>query len=131
MKFTQTAIDGMWLIDLNPIGDERGFFARTYCEKEFAEHGIDISWVQGNMSFSADAGIVRGLHLQVEPAPEAKLVRCVKGAVFDVVVDTRKDSPSYMKHLGIELNDSNRTACLLYTSPSPRDATLSRMPSSA
>lgn len=100
----------MWLVDLSPIGDERGFFARTYCEQEFSAHGIETRWVQGNMSFSADAGIVRGLHFQVNPAPEAKLVRCVRGAMFDVVVDVRRDSPSYMKHVGVELTDENRTA---------------------
>lgn len=110
MKFTETAIEGMWLIDLSPIGDERGFFARTYCEQEFSERGIETRWVQGNMSFSADAGIVRGLHLQVAPAPEAKLVRCVRGALFDVVVDVRRDSPSYLKHVCVELTDDNRTA---------------------
>lgn len=110
MKFTQTSLHDVWLIDLEPIGDERGFFARTYCDEEFREQGIDVSWVQGNMSFSADAGTLRGLHFQLDPAPEAKLVRCVKGAIFDVVVDTRPDSPTYLEHVGIELSERNRSA---------------------
>ena len=110
MIFRKTAIADMWLIDLKHIGDDRGFFARTYCEEEFRKHGLCTGFVQGNMSYSSEAGVLRGLHLQVDPAPEAKLVRCVKGAIFDVVVDTRADSPTYLKHVGVELDDRNRTA---------------------
>ncbi len=110
MKFTKTAVADMWVIDLEPIGDDRGFFARTFCESEFRDHGLQTDFVQSNMSYSAIAGVVRGLHLQVEPALEAKLIRCVKGAIFDVVVDTRRDSPTYLEHVSVALNDRNRTA---------------------
>jgi len=110
LKFTETNVAGAWQIDLSPIGDERGFFARTWCVDEFHEHGINTNWVQANMSYSEHAGTLRGLHLQTDPAPEAKLVRCVKGALFDVIVDLRPESPTFLKHVGIELTAENRRA---------------------
>src|SRR5881409_2019018 len=95
MIFRETPIAGAYLIELEPIGDERGSFARTFAVDEFAAHGLETRVVQCNMSVSARAGTVRGMHYQVPPHAEAKLVRCARGSIFDVVVDLRPDSPTY------------------------------------
>lgn len=109
MLFTETRIPGAMVIDLQPHADERGFFARFFCADEFAEHGLRTDIVQGNVSFNAHRGTVRGFHYQVAPATEAKLLRCVRGAVHAVVVDMRTASPTYLRHIAIELTaDSHR-----------------------
>ena len=109
MKFTETDITGTYFIDLEPRGDERGFFARMFCQKEFEQRELETTFVQGNMSFSAKAGTLRGLHYQTSPNAEAKLVRCVQGALYDVVLDLRQNSPSYGKHQAFELTAKNRS----------------------
>lgn len=108
--FSETELDGAWTVDVEPIGDERGFFARWYCRSEFAERGLDPMDAQGNMSYSASQGTLRGLHLQLPPAAEAKLVRCTKGSIFDVIVDCRRGSSTRWKWLGVELSAENRRA---------------------
>lgn len=108
MNFTETGIEGLYIVELNKIGDERGFFARTWCEKEFSDKNLTSRMLQANTSYSKDKGTLRGLHYQVSPHHEAKLMRCIKGAIFDVAVDLRPDSKTYKKWFGIELTESNR-----------------------
>jgi len=107
MIFEETAIGGCFVITPEPRGDERGRFARTMCRDEFARHGLSTDFVQQNMSATAQAGTVRGLHFQRPPHSEAKLIRCVRGAVFDVVVDLRNGSATYFTVVGVELSDTN------------------------
>lgn len=97
MHFTETKVLGAWVIDPNPHADERGRFMRTWCAREFAEQGLNFVSVQANMGFSVRKGTVRGMHFQQAPALEAKLVRCTRGAIFDVALDLRPESPSYGK----------------------------------
>ena len=108
MNFIETEIKDLFVVELNKIGDERGFFARTWCEKEFANKNLTSKMLQANTSYSKDQGTLRGLHYQVSPHEEAKLMRCIKGAIFDVAVDLRPDSKTYKKWFGIELTESNR-----------------------
>lgn len=110
MILVETQLAGAWTIDVEAIGDERGFFARWYCRDEFAEHGLSAMDAQGNMSFNPTAGTVRGLHLQRPPAVEAKLLRCSRGAIFDVIVDCRRGSATQWQWLGVELTAENRRA---------------------
>ncbi len=110
MIFTPTALDGVFIVDLEPRGDDRGFFARFYCEDEFAEHGLTLPNVQGNVSFTAQAGTVRGIHWQDGDDAEAKFFRCISGAIFDVAVDVRPESSTYLQHVGVELSAENRRA---------------------
>ena len=107
MRFTETDLRGAWVIDPNPHKDDRGRFMRAWCAREFAEHGLDFVPVQANMGFSFRKGTVRGMHFQEEHALEAKLVRCTKGAIFDVVLDLRPQSPSYGEWYGAELSAEN------------------------
>lgn len=104
MKFTPTAIEGAWLVDLEPRVDERGSFARAFCLHELAAQGLELQVVQCNLARTARAGVVRGLHYQVPPAEEKKLVRCVAGAIFDVLVDMRPDSRTYRAVVGAQLD---------------------------
>jgi dTDP-4-dehydrorhamnose 3,5-epimerase len=110
VRFTQTPLRGAYLIDLEPHPDERGFFARTFCAREFEEHGLSPVVVQANMSFNRRKGTLRGMHYQLPPAAEAKLVRCTRGAIHDVIVDLRPDSPTHLQGFGVELSADNRTA---------------------
>src|SRR4249920_1821771 len=107
MHFTETRVTGAWIIDPSPYHDERGRFMRAWCAREFEDQGISFLPVQANMQFSPRKGTVRGLHLQVAPALEAKLVRCTRGAIFDVVVDLRPESPTYRVWYGSCLNSEN------------------------
>jgi dTDP-4-dehydrorhamnose 3,5-epimerase len=107
MRFTQTGLIGSWVIDPDPREDDRGRFLRAWCVKEFAEHGLNFSPVQANMGFSVRKGTLRGMHFQEVPALEAKLVRCTRGAIFDVALDLRPDSPSYGTWFGAELSAEN------------------------
>jgi dTDP-4-dehydrorhamnose 3,5-epimerase len=107
MQFNETGITGAWVIDPAFHEDDRGRFFRAWCSREFEESGISFMPVQANMGFSLRKGTVRGMHFQAEPAPEAKLVRCTKGSIFDVLVDLRPNSPSYCKWFGVELNAEN------------------------
>jgi len=108
MIFQETELKGLFLIDLEKKGDDRGFFARAFCEKEFAAHGLVTRFVQVNNSLSAIKGTLRGLHYQLAPKAETKLIRCVRGALYDVVLDLRKDSPTFGRHFGAELSAENR-----------------------
>jgi dTDP-4-dehydrorhamnose 3,5-epimerase len=110
MIFTETELPGAFVIDLDARRDERGFFARTFCQQEFEAHGLEPVVAQCNLSYNHAAGTLRGMHLQVEPAPEAKLVRCTAGAIYDVIVDLRPGSPTRLRHVGVELTARNRRA---------------------
>lgn len=107
MRFTETDLCGAWVIDPNPHKDDRGWFMRAWCAREFAEHDLNFVPVQANMGFSFRKGTVRGMHFQEEQALEAKLIRCTKGAIFDVVLDLRPKSPSYGEWYGAELSAEN------------------------
>jgi dTDP-4-dehydrorhamnose 3,5-epimerase len=108
--FTPTELNGAYVIDLERRGDARGFFARAFCADEFARHGLATTFVQMNISFTAEEGTIRGLHYQIGDAAETKVVRCTRGAVYDVIVDLRPDSPTFGKHIGVELTAENRRA---------------------
>lgn len=107
MRFTQTFVAGVWVIDPSPLEDDRGRFFRAWCSREFAEQGISFLPVQANMGFSVRKATVRGMHFQEAPALEAKLVRCTRGSMFDVALDLRPDSPTYRKWFGSELSAEN------------------------
>jgi dTDP-4-dehydrorhamnose 3,5-epimerase len=108
MIFTETALPGAFIIDLEPRQDERGFFARSFCQREFAAHGLKTVIVQSNISFNHRGGSIRGLHFQYPPAAETKVVRCTRGAMLDVIVDLRPESPTYLRHAAVELTADNR-----------------------
>jgi dTDP-4-dehydrorhamnose 3,5-epimerase len=108
MIFHPTPLQGAYLIELEKRGDDRGFFARFFCEREFGQKGLEQRFVQVNNSLSEKRGTLRGLHYQLPPAAEVKVVRAVKGALWDVIVDLRPDSPTFRKWFGAELNDENR-----------------------
>ena len=109
MIFTETALKGAFVIDLEPRGDDRGFFARAFCQREFEARGLKPLVAQANLSFNYRKGTVRGLHFQFPPAAETKFVRCTRGAILDVIVDLRPESPTYLQHVGVELTAENRT----------------------
>ena len=109
MQFQPTTLDGAWLIQLQPACDSRGFFARTFCVEEFAAHGLETNYPQHSISFSAHKGTLRGMHYQREPHSEVKLVRCIKGAIWDVIIDIRPNSPTYRRWQAFELSESNGT----------------------
>jgi dTDP-4-dehydrorhamnose 3,5-epimerase len=108
VKFSAARLPGVRVIDLEPRTDERGFFARTYCDQEFAAQGLNTRWPQANTSFNKSRGLLRGMHFQADPKPEIKVVRCTAGAIFDVVVDVRRDSPTFGEWEGFELTATNR-----------------------
>jgi dTDP-4-dehydrorhamnose 3,5-epimerase len=110
VKFHETEIPGAFVIDLERREDERGFFARAWCVDEFAAHGLSTRLVQASLSFNKSAGILRGMHFQRAPHEEAKLIRCTRGAVYDVIVDLRRDSPAYKQWTAVELTGENRRA---------------------
>ncbi|HYM53885.1 MAG TPA: dTDP-4-dehydrorhamnose 3,5-epimerase [Solirubrobacteraceae bacterium] len=110
MRFLETPLPGTWVVELDLLGDQRGWFARTFDAQEFQARGLDPAVVQCNASFNARRGTVRGLHYQAEPHGESKLVRCVRGAVFDVAVDLRPDSPTFCRWHGVELSEENNRA---------------------
>jgi len=109
VRFTELSVHGAFRVDLERRGDARGFFARMFCAEEFAQHGLATGWVHVNTSYSRETGTLRGLHFQRPPRAEAKLVRCIRGAIFDVVVDLRAGSPTFGHHAAIELDDDNRS----------------------
>lgn len=110
MIFKQTPLAGAFVIDIEQRTDSRGFFARSFCMREFEEHGLKPAVAQCNMSFNHKAGVLRGMHYQVAPSTEAKLIRCTRGAIYDVIIDMRPSSPTWLQHFGIELSSDNRTA---------------------
>src|SRR5215211_3600749 len=105
MQFYTTTLEGAWLIHLEHRRDSRGFFARTFCVQEFATRGLETSYPQHSISFSAHRGTVRGMHYQREPHSEVKLVRCLKGSIWDVIIDIRPNSPTYRRWQGFDLAD--------------------------
>lgn len=107
MRFIETPLPGTWVIESEQLGDERGWFARTFDAWEFERHGLNPAVVQCNASFNARRGTLRGMHYQAEPHGESKLVRCVRGAIFDVAIDLRPDSDTYCSWHGVELSDEN------------------------
>lgn len=107
MKFNKTAILGAYIIELEKIGDERGFFARAWCQKEFREHDLVTQFVQCNLSFNKRDNTLRGMHYQSAPLEEVKLVRCTRGAIFDVIIDLRPESSTFLKWIGVELTSDN------------------------
>src|SRR2546423_13104039 len=110
MIFSRTALTGAYIIELQPRSDVRGFFARTWCQREFEEHGLETKLAQCSMSYNARRGTLRGMHWRTPPREEAKLVRCTAGAIYDVIIDLRPESPTYLQHLGIELSQGDRRA---------------------
>jgi dTDP-4-dehydrorhamnose 3,5-epimerase len=110
MIFTETELQGAFVVDLEERADDRGFFARTWDENEFRDHGLNPRLVQCNLSFNHAAGTLRGMHFQNAPHAEAKLVRCTRGAVYDAIVDIRPGSPTFTRWIGVELTEENRRA---------------------
>ena len=107
MIFLQTELMGACIVELEKLEDERGYFARSWCQREFEAQGLDTRLVQCNISMNRKSGTLRGMHFQVPPFAEAKLVRCTRGALFDVIIDLRPDSPSFLKWIGVELTVDN------------------------
>jgi dTDP-4-dehydrorhamnose 3,5-epimerase len=115
MIFTETRLQGAYLIEPELRQDERGFFARTWCQNEFAIKSLPTQWVQCNISFNRQRGTLRGLHFQTAPYEEAKLVRCTMGGIYDVIVDLRVDSPTFGQWLAVELTAQNRLMLFIPT----------------
>lgn len=109
MIFRETPLSGAYVIDVERLEDERGFFARTWCEREYQAHGLNPRLVQCSISFNAKKGTLRGMHYQLPPFAEAKVVRCTRGAIFDVIIDLRRESPTFREHFGITLTPESRT----------------------
>jgi dTDP-4-dehydrorhamnose 3,5-epimerase len=108
MIFKDTKLKGSYIIEIDPIGDERGFFARSFCAKEFEKYGLNIRIVQCNISYNEKKGTLRGMHYQVAPHEEAKLVRCTMGVIYDVIIDLRPDSQTFKQWIAVELTRENR-----------------------
>ena len=113
MRFTETELSGAFVVDIDPKEDERGFFARLYDASLFEQHGMNPRIAQTNLAHNRRAGTLRGMHYQLPPATETKFVRCVRGAIYDVIVDLRADSPTYLRHFGVELSAANGRALYL------------------
>jgi dTDP-4-dehydrorhamnose 3,5-epimerase len=109
VRFTTTPVQGVTVVEVDRIVDDRGFFGRVWCREEFAGHGLDVDWAQANVGRSTRAGTLRGMHLQRDPHAEAKLVRCTKGAVYDVALDLRPGSPSFLHWTGVTLGADEHT----------------------
>jgi len=108
--FTETNLRGAFIVDIDPRSDSRGFFARVFCQHEFAEHGLNPMIAQANVAFSKQRGTVRGLHFQYPPVAETKIVRATRGAILDVIVDLRPESPTFLQHVTVELTFDNHRA---------------------
>ncbi|RTE07912.1 dTDP-4-dehydrorhamnose 3,5-epimerase [Paenibacillus whitsoniae] len=109
MLFTETRLKDAYIIELDKIEDDRGFFARSWCREEFKQRGMNPNLVQCNISYNKKKGTLRGMHYQVAPHEEAKLVRCTRGAIYDVIIDLRPESKTYKKWVSVELTADNRT----------------------
>jgi dTDP-4-dehydrorhamnose 3,5-epimerase len=110
MHFSKTKLDGAYVIELERREDSRGFFARAFCQKEFADHGLKPVIAQANVAYNFKKGTLRGMHFQFPPAAETKLVRCTRGAILDIIVDLRPESPTYLQNIAVELNEENGRA---------------------
>lgn len=113
MKFRETELPGAYIIDIEPFEDDRGLFARAWCQKEFEAHGLSSSIVQANISQNRKRGTLRGLHWQRQPYAECKLLRCTRGSVYDVIVDLRRDSDTFRSWVGVELTEQNHRMLLV------------------
>ena len=113
MLFKETPLRGAFVVDLEPMEDHRGFFARAFCSQKFEAHGINNRVVQANISYNRKAGTLRGMHYQIPPAAETKFLRCTRGAIYDVIIDIRENSATRGQHFGIELSAANRRALLV------------------
>ncbi|AFY80282.1 dTDP-4-dehydrorhamnose 3,5-epimerase [Oscillatoria acuminata] len=107
MIFRETNLEGAWIIEPELLTDNRGFFARTWCQQEFEDQGLNSALVQCNISFNSKAGTLRGMHYQIPPHGETKLVRCTQGAIYDVLIDMRPQSPTFSQWIGVELTAEN------------------------
>ncbi len=110
MLFTQTDLESAYIVEVERLEDERGFFARTWCQQEFSNWGLDANLLQCSISFNKKKGTLRGMHLQLPPSAETKLVRCTQGAIYDVIIDLRSSSRTYMQWTAVELTAENRKA---------------------
>ena len=110
MIFTETKLKGAYIIDLERREDARGFFARVFCQREYEAHGLKPIIAQANVAFNIKKGTMRGMHFQFLPAPETKIVRATRGAILDIIVDLRPESPTYLQHVAVELNENNGRA---------------------
>jgi dTDP-4-dehydrorhamnose 3,5-epimerase len=110
MIFNETRLAGAFIIDIEPRGDSRGFFARTFCQHEFEDHGLKPVIAQANLAYNATKGTLRGMHFQFPPAAETKLVRATRGAILDIIVDLRPESSTYLEHIAVELSADNHRA---------------------
>lgn len=110
MRLTPTKLKDAWIVEVEQLEDERGFFARTWCQQEFSDRGLDANLVQCSISFNKKAGTLRGMHFQLPPFAETKLVRCTQGAIYDVIIDLRQDSETFLQWVGVELTAENRKA---------------------
>src|SRR5882724_2187019 len=110
MQFTETKLPGAYVIELERKEDSRGFFARAFCQKDFAAHGLKPLIAQANVAYNFKKGTLRGMHFQFPPAAETKLVRATRGAILDIIVDLRPESPTYLQHIGVELSEDNGRA---------------------
>lgn len=110
MIFNETKLKGAFIIDIERREDSRGFFARAFCQHEFEAHGLKPMIAQANIAFNKKRGTMRGMHFQVPPVAETKLVRCTRGAILDIIVDLRPESPTYLQHIAVELNEDNSRA---------------------
>lgn len=113
MKYVVTEINDLYVIEPNVIGDHRGWFFESYSQNDFTKNGIDITFIQDNHSYSAQKGVLRGLHFQINPKAQSKLVRCTRGRIWDVAVDLRKSSPTYLKWFGLELSAENHKMLMI------------------
>lgn len=107
MIFTETPLKGAFVLEIKKIEDDRGFFGRSWCKHELEEHGLNANMAQANTSFSKKKGTIRGMHFQANPYQETKLIRCVRGAIYDVIIDLRKNSPTFKQWFGVELTQDN------------------------
>jgi dTDP-4-dehydrorhamnose 3,5-epimerase len=110
MVFIETQLAGAYIIDIERREDSRGFFARAFCQKEFETHGLKSAIAQANVAHNIKKGTVRGMHFQFPPAAETKVVRCTRGGILDIIVDLRPESPTYLQHICVELNEENQRA---------------------
>lgn len=110
MIFQETKLKGAFIVEFEKREDPRGFFARAFCAEEFREHGLCPDVMQANIAYNYTKGTLRGMHFQLPPVSEPKFIRCIRGAVWDVIVDLRPDSPTYLEHVGVELSMENRRA---------------------
>ena len=113
MRFSQTELTGVWMVDIDPRSDERGLFARTFCIEEFSNHGLPSNYCQASTSFNKHKGTLRGMHFQKAPSREAKVVRCTRGAIYDVVLDLRVGSSTFGRSVGYELTAETRRSLVV------------------